>query len=267
MIKIVAITLTIILGLCVGSFLNVVIYRLPKNMSLIKPDSHCPNCKQKIKWYDNIPLVSYMVLKGKCRQCKCKISPRYFIIEFTNMALWFVALMLNTNFIFSNFETNWLMFVLSCITFSILICIFCCDLDNLEIPDELQICLLIVSVISLLNKEIDINSRVFGFLIGGGFLALFSLLFYVLKKREGIGFGDIKLMAILGLMLGLKSIIVCIALSSIIGAIVLTILTLAKKGEKNKEYPFAVFIAPCAIISIFVGEIIANWYLSLFVAI
>ena len=266
MIGVIAIVLTLLIGLCVGSFLNVVIYRLPNNMSLIKPASHCPNCQNKIKWYDNIPLISYIVLRGKCRHCKCKISPRYLIVELTNMLLWFVALMFNTNFIFSSFETNYLMFALNCIAFSLLLCIFCCDLEHLEIPDELQMCLLIVAIVSLLSKDVDISSRVYGFLIGGGFLALFSLIFYLIKKREGIGFGDIKLMAVLGLLLGMKSIIVCIVLSAIFGAIGLSILSIAKKGEKNKEYPFAVFIAPCAIIATFLGEIIANWYLSLFVA-
>lgn len=266
MLSISVIILTIVLGLCVGSFLNVVIYRLPQHFSLAKPASHCPVCKSNIRWFDNIPLLSYIILNGKCRHCKTRISPRYFIVELSNTILWFLALLFNTNFIITSITPNYLLFALECIAFSILICIFCCDLENLEIPDELQMSLLVVAILSFLCHDSNSSSKVFGFLIGGGFLGLFSLLFYLIKKREGIGFGDIKLMAILGLLLGMKAIIVCIVLSAISGAIVLSIISFKNKGEKNKEYPFATFIAPCAIISAFVGELIANWYLSLFVA-
>lgn len=258
------ICLTVLLGLCVGSFLNVVIYRLPNNMSLVKPASHCPNCDYKLKWYDNIPLLSYIILKGKCRNCKQKISIKYPLVEFANMALWFLALMMHTNVIFQNNSTNWVLFAVACLTFSVLICVFMCDLENMEIPDELQICLLILGVVSFLAQSIDASSRVYGFLLGGGFFALFAGLFYLIRKKEGLGFGDIKLMAVLGLLLGFKNTIITIILSSITGAIVLLVLSIKNKGEKGKEYPFATFIVPAAIIAWFVGDIISNWYLSLF---
>lgn len=264
LVKVAVIVLTLLVGLCVGSFLNVVIYRLPLHMSLSKPASHCPNCDYKLKWYDNIPLLSYIFLKGKCRNCKTKISPRYPIIEFSNMALWFLSLMLNTNFIIQSMQTNYLMFTLTCIAFSILLCVFCCDLDNMEIPDEFQIGLLILGIVGFLSNDISASSKVYGFLLGGGFFGIFALLFWLIKKKEGLGIGDIKLMAVLGLFMGLEKIIVCIILSTISGAIILTILSIKNKGEKNKEYPFATFIVPSAIIAILAGQYIVNWYLSLF---
>lgn len=262
--KITAIILTLIIGLCVGSFLNVVIYRLPNHMSLAKPASHCPKCEYKLKWYDNIPLLSYIFLGGKCRNCKQKISLRYPIIEFTNMALWFLALMFNTNFILPGIETNYLMFVITCLAFSLLLCIFCCDLDNMEIPDEFQMGLLILGILGFLSQNISAESKVYGFLLGGGFFGIFALLFYLIRKKEGLGFGDVKLMAVLGLFMGFKNIILCIVLSAISGAIILTIISLKNKEEKNKEYPFATFIVPSAIISIIAGNYIVDWYLSLF---
>lgn len=260
-IKILAIILTILIGLCVGSFLNVVIYRLPKQMSLAKPGSHCPNCQNKIKWYDNIPVLSYLFLGAKCRHCKSKISFRYPFVEFLNMVLWFLALMLDTNFIIPTITPNYVMFGVHIVSISCLICVAFCDFDNMEIPDELQIVLLICGIVSFLGG--DASSKVFGFLLGGGFFAVFAGIFYLLKKKECLGFGDIKLMAVLGLILGFANTAITIILSTVIGAIVLLILSKNKK-EKNKEYPFAVFIVPFAILAMFVGDFVANWYVSLF---
>lgn len=263
MIEIYVTALTILIGLCVGSFLNVVIYRLPRNMSLAKPASHCPNCEYKLKWYDNIPVFSYLFLRGKCRNCGTKISPRYIVVEILNTVFWFLSLMLNTNYIIPSIQTNYLMFAIDCLASSILICVFCCDLENLEIPDEFQIGLLILGLVSLLSKTADAKSSVFGFLLGGGFLWIVSILFYLLRKKEGLGFGDVKLMAVLGLLLGLKNIILTIILSSVFGAIILLILTLKNKEGANKEYPFATFISIFALIAMFAGNYIVDWYMSL----
>ena len=263
----IAIALTLLIGLCVGSFLNVVIYRLPKNMSLIKPKSHCTNCDYSLKWYDNIPVFSYIFLRGKCRKCGSKISFRYPFVEILNMVLWFLSLLMFTDVIIESNQPNYLLATLVALAFSVLVCIMFCDFDNMEIPDELQICLLILGILSFLSNDISASQRVFGFLFGAGFFGIFAVLFYLIKKREGLGFGDIKLMAVLGLLLGLYKTILCVALSAILGAIILTIIQIKNKGEKNREYPFAVFIVPCAIVSMLVGQYVVDWYLSLFQAI
>lgn len=263
--KIATIVLVVLLGLCVGSFLNVVIYRLPRSMSLSQPASHCPKCNNKIKFYDNIPLLSYVFLKGKCRRCGQKISIRYPIIELMNVLLWILAMFRFTNFVFPAFKISYLMLITSCLIFSVLLCIFVCDLDNMEIPDELQICLLILGIVCFLDGNVSAGSRVYGFLLGGGFFGFFALLFYVIKKKECLGFGDIKLMAILGLILGFSNTILCLILSTVSGAIILSIKMIINKGDKHKEYPFATFIVPSAIICLLVGEYVVNWYLSLFV--
>ena len=138
-IKIATIVLTILLGLCVGSFLNVVIYRLPLGQSLAKPKSHCPKCNAPIKWYDNIPVLSYIILGGKCRHCKEKISFRYPAIEILNAVLWFACLTLFTNLIVPTMTCNWIKFGTSLVACSALICIFFCDYDKMLIPEVLQL--------------------------------------------------------------------------------------------------------------------------------
>ena len=259
--KIAVITLAILLGLCVGSFLNVVIYRLPKGMSLVKPSSHCPNCDSKIRPYDNIPLFSFLFLGGKCRVCKAKISIRYPLVELLNTLLYFLSLCLYTSYVFPSAH-NIYVFVIYCVILSCLLCVFFCDLDNMEIPDELQIVLLICGL-SLLLFSSDVSSNVYGFLLGGGFFLLFSLLFTLIRKKEGLGFGDVKLMAVLGLILGLYKTILLAMISCISAAIVLSIIYLVKKEEKDKSFPFATFIVPSAVLCMIVGDAVVGWYLSL----
>ena len=257
--------LTIVVGLCVGSFLNVVIYRLPNNMKLYFPPSHCPTCNYKLKWYDNIPLISYILLHGKCRVCKEKISIRYPLVEFGNMALWFVCLLFFTDIIIKTNTNDYVMFITSCLFCSTLICVFFCDMEHLVIPDELQMILLILGLISTFSNFISVKEQVIGFFIGGGFFWLVYIISYAIKKRECMGFGDVKLMAVVGLFLGTYNTILIMILSSFIGSIILSILSKVKKEGKDKEYPFAVFIVPATIIVLFVGGFIVNWYLSLFV--
>ena len=233
-------------------------------MSLATPPSHCPKCDYKLKWYDNVPLLSYILLGGKCRNCKEKISFRYPFVELLNMVLWFLCLMCFTNVVIPTIEPNYVKFAVSCIACSTLICIFFCDYDNMEIPDTFQAILLFLGLASLFSNDIVATDRAIGFFVGFGFFALIAGLFYLIKKKEGLGFGDIKLMACLGLLLGVWKTILTIVISSVVGAVVLLILSLVKKGEKDREYPFAVFIVPAALISMFLGDIIIAWYQSMF---
>ena len=257
------ITLTCLLGICVGSFLNVVIYRLPNNMSLVRPASHCPKCNYQLKWSDNVPLLSYILLGGKCRNCKEKISFRYPFVEVLNMVLWFLCLLCFTNVVIPTNEPNYVKFVVSCLMCSTLICVFFCDYDNMEIPDTFQAILLFLGLVSIFSNDIAPTERAIGFFVGFGFFALILGLYYLVRKKEGLGFGDIKLMACLGLILGVWKTILTIIISSVVGAVVLLILNAVKKGEKDREYPFAVFIVPAALLALFIGDIIIKWYQSI----
>ena len=264
LIQITVIILTIILGLAVGSFLNVVIYRLPNNMSLAKPASHCPKCNNPIKWYDNIPVLSYIILGGKCRHCKEKISLRYPFVELLNTALWVLCLLMFTNYIIPSFEMNWLRFIFSCIVCSTLICIFYCDLDSMEIPEIFQGILLICGLVLLLDnpsKE-NIMLKVFGFLGAGALFMLVNLIFKLIKKKDGIGFGDVELVACAGLILGGYKMILALIVSCVVGGIILVIIASVKK-DRNREYPFAVLLTAGIAFSMFAGDYLVNLYLRL----
>jgi len=261
MVRVFTIVLTLLFGLCIGSFLNVVIYRLPNEMSLATPPSHCPKCDHQLKWYDNIPLLSYIFLGGKCRYCKTKISFRYPFVELLNMVLWFVCLMLFTNFIFEDREMCWVRFIASCIASSTLICVFFIDLEHLEIPDELQIVLLMCGVAMLAenNPDTDILTKVIGFFASGALFYAVNAVFRLIKKRDGIGFGDVKLVAVVGLMIGAYNMIYALLLSCVIGGIGLLIYSKVRK-EKGKEYPFAMLLVPGMLIAMYTGDFVVSWY-------
>ena len=263
-IQIFTIVITIVVGLLVGSFLNVVIYRVPQGMSIATPPSHCPKCNERIKWYDNIPLISYIILKGKCRHCKEHISIRYPLVELTNCILWFLCLLCFTNFIIPNNMMSWIRFITSCVACSILLCIFFSDLDNMEIPDVFQIVLLLCGVVLLL-EDTSFNTilvKVLGFVGAGALFIIVNLIFKGIKKRDGIGFGDVELIACAGLLLGGYNIIFALILSCVVGGLGLLIVMLVRK-DKGREYPFAVLLVPGILIALFVGGFVTNWYLSL----
>ena len=264
MIQVMTIVLTVLLGLCVGSFLNVVIYRLPNNMSLVKPASHCPKCGNPIKWYDNIPVLSYIFLRGKCRHCHEKISFRYPLVELLNCALWVLCCLLFTNFMIPTNPMNWLRFIVSCIVCSTLLCIFFCDLDSMEIPEIFQAILLICGLVLLLDNPTmeNLMQKVFGF-IGAGFLfILVNAIYKLIRKRDGIGFGDVELIACAGLILGGYKTIFALVVSCVVGGIALIIVAAVRK-EKGKEYPFAVLLVSGILLSLFVGDFFVNWYVGL----
>lgn len=250
-----------LIGLCIGSFLNVVIYRWPNEMSIVSPASHCPKCDYKLKWYDNIPVLSYIILGGKCRSCKEHISFRYTLVEIGNALLWLLCLALN-------FSNIWLALIQS-IVCSIFICIFFIDLEHKIILDRFHIALIVLAIISIfvsgdsstwLPTLID---RVIGAVVGGGF---FLLMFYVsiwVFKKEGLGGGDVKYMFSAGLLLGWKNILLTIFIASILACVVMVILQKVRSDEKDYEYPFAPYLVIGSLISMFFGTTIINFYISL----
>lgn len=262
--KISTIVLTIILGLCVGSFLNVAIYRIPNDMSLVKPASHCPKCNHEIKWYDNIPVFSYIFLRGKCRRCKEPISFRYPFVELLNMGLWFICLLMFTNFIIPTFTMNWYRFIVGCVVCSTFICIFFSDLDHMEIPEIYQLILLLCGLVLLLDNPTweNILLKVLGFIGAGALFLIVNLVFKLIRKRDGIGFGDVELVAVVGLILGAYKMIFALIISCVVGGIILLIISLINK-DKEREYPFAVLLTVGMTITMFVGDYVINWYLSL----
>lgn len=247
--------LTIIIGVCVGSFLNVVIYRLPNNMSLSKPASHCTKCNYKLHWYDNIPVISYIMLKGRCRSCKEKISIRYTIVEILNCLLWVLCLYLFIN-------KSIILTILYMIILSIFICIFFIDLEHKIILDRFQIILLIIGIITTIIDKENYLDHILGGVIGFVLFLLIGLVFYKIKNQESLGGGDIKLVGVVGLILGIKSLLLSLILATIPAAIIMIIIN--RKTNEDNEFPFAPFLVFGFTIALLFGNEIINWYLSLF---
>ena len=241
----------LILGLLIGSFLNVVIYRLPEGESIAKPPSHCPSCNVRLKPIDLIPVFSWLFLKGRCRYCKVAISPRYALIEL----LTGVSLLIS--YLYAGL--TWHLLVLL-VLLSVLIADTFIDIDHQIIPDELNIFLFVFFIaINLVASYIPWKDAIFGALAGS--LPLFLLV--VLTGGAGMGFGDVKLMFVLGLYLGLWSTLLTLFLSFIYGGI-FGVLLLATGIKKRKDaIPFGPWIAIAAVTVLFFGDQIINWYFGM----
>lgn len=246
-----------VLGLCVGSFLNVLIYRWPNNMSIAKPNSHCPTCKYELRWYDNIPVLSYLMLGGKCRSCKTHISFRYTAVELANTLLWLLCALLF-------WQKSIPLACIYMVVCSIFICIFFIDLEHKIILDRFQIALLVLGIASIFfDKDVAWGSHIIGGL--GGFVVfyLISWGFEILRHKEGLGGGDVKLAGVVGLLLGWERLLLGLLIATIPAAIILAILSRGKEGEE-REFPFAPFLVIGFGISMLFGTGIIGWYLSLF---
>lgn len=243
-----------VFGSVVGSFLNVCIYRLPRGESIAFPSSHCPKCNQPIHWYDNIPMVSYVVLRGKCRFCRSRISPQYLIVEAlsaTFSLLLFLRYPVGEYFIYFAF-------------FSSLLVVTFIDLHHQIIPDIISLPGIGVGFLaSLVLSRITYLDSLFGIVLGGGILYGVAMGYYLIMKTEGMGGGDIKLLAMIGAFLGSKAVLVTIFLSAFLGSLVgITMMVFKKKGRKY-AIPYGPFIAIGAIICLFWGEGIVTWYQNL----
>ncbi len=226
-----------ILGTIFGSFLNVVIYRIPNQLSIIRPRSHCPNCKTMIPFYRNIPIISFLIQKGKCNNCNKSISFLYLLTEFIIGIIFLVG--------FHYFEP------LESITFilvsSLLYSISIIDYKYYIIPLELSF----FTLLALLpNIILSTNSLyyIYGFLVGLGYLLFIYTITWIVTKKEPLGLGDIQLIALLGLWLGPLKILITIFLSACIGIFYWIILYFVKGYKKNRKLPFGTFLSLSAII-------------------
>jgi leader peptidase (prepilin peptidase)/N-methyltransferase len=245
---------SIIFGAIVGSFLNVCIIRLPKEESIITPGSHCPHCNHPIMFYDNIPLISYLLLGGKCRYCKRSISAQYPLVEGTT-AISSLLLFLKYGLSLSYF------FYFSFVAALIIITVI--DLYHQIIPDVISIPGIGVGLLgALIIPHITFFNSLLGILLGGGSLFVVATLYQWLFKREGMGGGDVKLLAMIGAFLGWESVILTILLSSMIGSIT-GIIIIALKGKDFKyAIPFGPFLSLGAVIALFYKNEIISWYLQ-----
>ena len=248
-----------VFGLTVGSFLNVCIYRIPLKKSIVTPPSSCTACGNRIKYYDNIPVLSYLILGGRCRNCGVHFSLLYPTVE---LATGLISMALLTRFNLLNHSLPQYFIFFSFI--SALICISFIDLEHMIIPDVISIPGVIVGlIISFFSAHVAWMDSLLGVLIGGGGLYLVAFLFELLRKKEAMGGGDIKLLAMIGAWLGWKSIPFVLLTSSLTGIVLGGIaLILSRKGIRAR-LPFGPFLAFGAILYIFFGRGLTDWYLNL----
>lgn len=246
-----------VLGLCVGSFLNVVIYRLPREMSLSFPGSHCTSCDYSLKWYDNIPVLSWLLLGGKCRKCREPISLRYTVVELANMLFW----LLSVAFFWKESPAY---AVISAIVCSVAICIFFIDLEHMLIYNRFLLILAVAGIAAMFldgfTKPLD---HIIGAVVGGGVFALLYFGGILLLKREAMGFADVKFAAAAGLLLGWQKLLLMMLIASVVGSVVLVILNRVKDQDRTTEYPFGPFLVGGMLIALLAGTPIITWYVGL----
>jgi leader peptidase (prepilin peptidase)/N-methyltransferase len=242
-------------GLVVGSFLNVCIHRLPREESIIRPPSHCTRCKALIRPWDNIPVISFLLLRGKCRQCHQKISWRYPLIELSNAA-GYLLIVFFFGYTFSA--------VVYAALFSALLVVTFIDFDHQIIPDEITLPGMVLGLLAASTVlPPGFVSAAIGLLAGGGLFYLAAVLSRWILRRDGMGGGDIKFIAMIGAFLGWRGMLLTIFLGALTGALfgISQILFFGKKREN--PIPFGPFLAFGALISLLFGPEILRWYLFL----
>jgi leader peptidase (prepilin peptidase)/N-methyltransferase len=243
------------LGLIVGSFSNVCIYRIPRNESVIYPTSHCPKCRTKIKPIDNIPLLSYILLKGRCRNCGSKISIQYPVVEFLTGLIYLII------YLIYGLSIQSLVYI---ILLSALIIIAFIDLQEQIIPDVISLPGIVVGLIlSFIVPYMSFINSALGALVGGGTILIIAWIGSIIFKKEAMGGGDVKLTAMIGAFLGWRYTIISLFLGFFIGALVGIILILSKIKSKEDMVPFGPFIVLGSIITLLWGEKILAWYIGI----
>lgn len=244
-----------VLGALIGSFLNVCISRLPAGESVVFPPSHCPKCHEPIRPRDNIPLLSYVLLKGRCRSCAGRISPRYPAVElFTGI----VAILLLARFGVTP------LFGVSALFAAALIVVSVIDIDHQIIPDVISLPGIVVGVsLAALTSALSLTDSLVGVALGGGMLYVVAVGYHALTGREGMGGGDIKLLAMIGAFVGWRGVLVTLVLGSFSGAVVGLTLIATRGGGARLPIPFGPFLAVGALCAVFFGDELIHWYLRL----
>jgi leader peptidase (prepilin peptidase)/N-methyltransferase len=265
-----------VFGLIVGSFLNVCIVRLPRGRSIVTPPSHCVRCRERIKWYDNIPLISFLILRGRCRSCGEPISWRYPFVELAN-ALFYV-------WILREFGFGGEAFLVMALCSSLIVITFI-DLDHQIIPDVITLPGMLVGLtlapffMYALSEPLPFSlgsllphagpyltgffNSFLGLVIGGAPLLTIGWIWEKLRKVEAMGGGDVKLMGMVGSFIGWKGALLTIMLGALLGSVVGVTLIALKKHQADKVIPFGPFLALGAVAAVFYGHDIVSWYLGL----
>lgn len=242
-------------GLLVGSFLNVCIHRLPLKQSIVFPSSRCPRCGHALAWYENVPLLSYAVLRGRCYQCAAPISIRYPIVEALTGAL---------------FLWHWWLFGATAL-FAVrlafacaLLVLFAIDLEHQILPDVITLPGIVAGFACSWFLPPGPVMSILGIVAGGGILWAIAEVWFRVRKVEAMGFGDVKMLAMVGAFLGLKLVGLVFVLSSILGGVIGVVLIAARRADMATKVPFGTMIAAASLTASLYGDAIIAWYASLF---
>jgi leader peptidase (prepilin peptidase) / N-methyltransferase len=244
-----------VFGAMIGSFLNVCIYRIPKGRSIVWPGSACGSCGHALAWFENIPVVSYLVLRGRCRACQSPISFRYPFVEMLTAAM---------------FAGGWWLYGPSLLLVSMLlfgcalIVLFAIDLEYQLLPNVITIPGIFVGfAFSFINPPGWLASLI-GISVGGGVLWAIAEGYYLIRREEGLGMGDVKMLAMIGAFIGWKLTLVTLMMASFAGSIVGVLLIMSRRGGMKYALPFGTFLALGAALAATVGPGVLNWYLGFY---
>ena len=245
----------LVMGLCVGSFLNVVIYRLPLGQSLVSPGSRCTKCGYQLRWYDNVPVLSWAFLGGRCRQCRAPISAQYPIVEIITALLFVLVVWLTPvgPLLFSRL-----------ILVAILVALFGIDLEHQILPNAITLPGIVIGLMFSFIAPPGWQDALIGAALGAGVLYGIAGAYYLVRREEGLGMGDVKMLAMIGAFLGWKAVLVTLVLSSFSGAAIGMALIAAQRGGMKLALPFGTFLAVGALAAMLVGDPLMAWYAGFF---
>ena len=238
-------------GLAVGSFLNVCIYRLPRDQSVVAPRSSCPACGRDLKWFENVPVLGWLLLRGRCRTCRGRISSLYPIVEVVTPLL----------FILQYWDVGWTpLLVVRLVFCSAMVVLFVIDLQHRLLPNAITVPGIGVGLAAALVLEPGWRAALLGVVVGGGGLLLVAEVYYRLRHEEGLGMGDVKMLAMIGAFLGWQPMLVTLLLASLLGSIVGLGMLVLGLGDSKYALPLGSFLAFAAVVTTSAGEQLTRWY-------
>ncbi len=243
--------LAALLGLVVGSFLNVVVHRVPRKLSLSSPGSRCSACETPIAWRDNVPVLSYLLLGGRCRHCRAGISAVYPLVEIATMALFLLHV-----WIFGLTALGAVRLLFACA----MLVLFCIDLELQILPNVITLPGVVAGIIASGFLPPGLLLSLLGALLGGGVLWAIAEIYVRVRGIEGMGMGDVKMLGMIGAFLGAPLMGLTLVLSSLAGALVGVGLMLAGRGDLQRRLPFGTFLAAAAVFASLWGQPIVDWY-------
>jgi len=250
-----------IFGLCIGSFLNCAIYRLEKKKNL-KGRSFCPHCKHPLSWLDLFPVFSFLFLRGRCRYCKKNISWQYPAVELaTGLVFLLIFVFANDFSIFGLINLSFLFYVVSA-----LVVIFVYDLKHYIIPDKVLFPAIIITFLYRLIENLLVGDYelIYNFILASVIASVFFLVIFLISKGKWMGFGDVKLAILMGLLLGVPNVLVALFLAFFFGAIIGVVLMISERKSLKSEIPFGPFLIAGTFAAMICGNHIIQWYLNFF---